>query len=65
VLSARVSLEEDCGLGRVVFEDVLKEIYKGPRCWALARGDQLAASLPPELHDNEGLYKKLKRFGIE
>jgi hypothetical protein len=23
------------------------------------------ASLPPELHDNEGLYKKMKRLGIE
>jgi hypothetical protein len=25
----------------------------------------VAASLPPESPDNEGLYKKMKRFGIE
>jgi len=25
----------------------------------------VAASLPPELPDNEGLYKKMKRLGIE
>ncbi len=25
----------------------------------------VAASLTPELHDDEGLYKKMKRFGIE
>jgi hypothetical protein len=26
---------------------------------------QVADSLPPELHDNEGLYKKMKRLNIE
>jgi hypothetical protein len=25
----------------------------------------VATSLPLELHDNEGLYKKMKRFNIE
>jgi len=25
----------------------------------------VAASLPPELPDNEGLYKKMKRLGIK
>ena len=25
----------------------------------------VAASLPPPLHDNEGLYKKMKRWSVE
>ena len=37
---------------------------KGPTIASLAC-QNVAASLPRELPDNEGLYKKMKRLGIE
>jgi hypothetical protein len=37
---------------------------KGPRL-ANVTCRNVAASLPPELHDNEGLYKKMKRLNVE